>query len=200
MNTPIKPTPISQSKPSAKIFIGSLPGKTTRLDLQQYFSVFGWIKSIRIAKKGSRCKGFATMVFKYESSLEKLRKTESPLKIHGRHIFVEEFLSGKNLHSKHMATNSKRVFIKRLSTNLTDLDLQLAFSSFGEIESAYRLVTILGEQKTFGFVSFKELSSVRRCLEQKYVFINGCKVQAVKFQKPSGETATQFEKEPRNKK
>ena len=66
----------------------------------------------------------------------------------------------------------RRVHLKNIHFSISDASLAKAFSRFGPVESAYRIVTTRGERRKYGYVSFVDKQSAKHCINAGQVEIN----------------------------
>lgn len=153
-----------QNQPrSFKIFLGSLPPKTTKSLVRKTFGEYGKIKAIYLQfnKKNNFCKGSGYIVLAKEQAYQKI--LEENITILGRKIFKEPFLRGRKLKKKKKDFSSKRIFITDIPVDMSDKELKEIFTRFGKVEQAYRITCCNGSKQPYGFVLYKDSSSALKC-------------------------------------
>lgn len=162
-----------QQQRSFKIFLGSLPPKTTKAIVRKIFEEFGQIKAIYLQfnNKNNFCKGSGYIVLEEEEAFNKILKTD--IAILGRKIFKEPFLRGRKLKKKKVEFSSKRIFVTDIPAEISDMELKEIFKKFGAVEQAYRITCCNGSKQPYGFVLFKNSSSAKKCHQAKMLEING---------------------------
>lgn len=174
------------SQKSFKIFLGSLPPKTTKALVKKTFSEYGKIKAIYLQfnKKNNFCKGSGYIVLYSESAFNKILSQE--ISILGRKIFKEPFLRGKKLKKKKKEFSSKRIFVTDIPLEMTDSELKDLFKRFGTVDQAYRITCCNGSKQPYGFVLFKESESAEKCHQKGEFEYNGKKINFRFFESKDG--------------
>ena len=58
----------------------------------------------------------------------------------------------------------RKIYIKRLNSSMTEDDLRMYFSRFGEIDYTYIVLNVATKKsRCFGFLVFKDINSYHRC-------------------------------------
>jgi RNA recognition motif-containing protein len=96
---------------------------------------------------------------------------------------MEPYFEGSKLKDKSESFHIRRIFISNIPFNVSDIDLKEAFSVYGHVESAYRIVTSNQEKKPFGFILFQNEQSAIACHQRKVLRIKGVSVCCRFFKK-----------------
>lgn len=87
-----------KSKSSTKIIVRNVAFEATKKDLQQLFSPFGQIKSLRLPKKADHShRGFAFIEFITKQEAENAFNALSSSHLYGRHLVLEQAREGESL-------------------------------------------------------------------------------------------------------
>lgn len=74
-------------------------------------------------------------------------------------------MKGKQLKAYQQNFSKRRMFIGNIPPGLTDHELKIKFSEFGEVETAYMIRDhITGESSSFGYILFKDPRVRKRVL------------------------------------
>jgi len=153
-----QPPKRATQKPS-DLAVLSIPWKTTEEELKQHFSKFGNIVFANIKKdpETGNSRGFGFIRFEnYES--QKKAMEEATHEIDGRAVVLRLTKKGEN-------GQFRKVFVGRLSTELTRSDLMDYFSQFGTITD----ITIPQPFRSFAFITFQESSDAISILDQDHL-------------------------------
>lgn len=122
--------------------------------------------------------GFAILEFKQEETTKAvLRKKHY---IHGRELDVKPYAQSASISRQQEASLKKKIFLKSLPLGADKLALHKELSQFGEIDKAFIMYNHrTGLSRGFGFVEFREESSVAKALETP-VFLMGKKITVSK--------------------
>lgn len=161
----------SNSQP-VKLYLGSLPANCTDQMLLEYFFRFGRVLAAIVRRKNGFCTGFGTLVVADTQTAQNILGVPEHF-IQGRSIFVQNFLQGKSLSEQRRSINERRVHLKNINYSITDQNLVELFSQFGQVESAYRIVTTRGERRKYGYVSFFDSYSASKCINAGKVTYQG---------------------------
>ena len=134
---------------------------------------FAPVKDIRLILDKSRrfCKGFGHVEF-FDEASQKLVLKQS-FELQGRPLFMEPFYEGGRLAQKKKAFLARRIFVSNLSSSVSDEELVQIFSKFGEVETAYRIVSSKNQKRPFGFVLFVDSKAAKACHNQYKVKFKG---------------------------
>lgn len=146
--------PRSGHSPQQKLFIGLLPASITKEKLFDYFSGYGSVLEIWFAKNlEGFCKGHGYVTMSTpQGALRILEHAPTQHVVNGRTIFVKPFLSGAHLKLQRINISRKRVYITNIPFSVTNFEIKIAFKVFGSVESAYRITSMSGEKRRFGYV------------------------------------------------
>ena len=103
--------------------------------------------------------------------------------VKGRSVFCEPFLSGKQLESKNIDLQNRRIFVSNLPLAFEDQDVARLFSQFGPIQTAYRIWGPNGQKQPFGFVSFFSRTSANRAIYRRKISFGNTLIYISPFQK-----------------
>uniref|UniRef100_A0A4X2M8B7 RRM domain-containing protein n=1 Tax=Vombatus ursinus TaxID=29139 RepID=A0A4X2M8B7_VOMUR len=161
----------------SKMFIGGLNWDTSRKDLTEYLSRFGEIVDciIKTDAKG-KSRGFGFVLFKDAASVDKVLE------------FKEHKLGGKLIDPKRAKAlkrkeSCKKVFVGRLSRDISKEQIKEYFGAFGEIEN----IEIPKDKKTkegrgFCFITYVDEEPVKKLLENRYhqIGYGKCEIKAAR--------------------
>jgi len=182
----------SEIAKETRIFIGGVPPGTVPEELEDFFSKFGRITKVTIppTNPGSPLRGYAFITF---SSPQEKENALASTAYHFKNGEIRVFAARpKNLDfgrpsrnmpppsyydrqasymdsssEPDMDENPTRIFVGRLPNDTTKEDLREHFSHFGETTNVVipsNQSTSGGEQKLYGFVSFKDTKSFWKTL------------------------------------
>lgn len=138
-----------------------LPYSSTEEDVRTYFSKFGDVGMVQVKtdRDSGKSKGFGFVRFvEYESQRNCLREKHV---LEGRRFEVK--ISGsKGEEGKPM---SNKIFVGRMSEDITAEDLREYFSQFGEITDTYIPKPFRG----FGFVTFADPYVVKEIINENFI-------------------------------
>jgi polyadenylate-binding protein len=137
------------------IFIKNLDLSIGHKELYDTFSDFGNILSCKVSlDENGHSKGFGFVHFENQESANRAIELVNDKLINNRRVYVGKFESKKerNLHKESSWTN---VYIKDLSTDVTDKELLNNFGKYGIITSATIMKNDDESSKGFGFVNFQ---------------------------------------------
>lgn len=165
--------PNKNQQKSFKIFLGSLPPKTTKSLVLKTFAEFGSVKAVYLQfnRRNKFCKGSGYIVFNEKEAFERVLDTE--IFILKRKIFKEPFLRGRKLKIKKKEFTSKRIFVTDIPCNMSDGKLGELFRQFGRVEQAYRITCCNGSKQPYGFVLFRDSCSALKCHKEGKVESEG---------------------------
>jgi hypothetical protein len=177
-------------------YIGSLPGIVDGRELRRYLQQFGEVESLEIIKDATtgKCKGYAFLSIKLTFSESKFLNMRHFYD--GRIIFIRQKLQGSDLKQHKDDFQQKRLYISTNSRKLSDHDLFVYFSAFGEVDLAY-FVKNHNKSKDkvfFGYVNFKFDDSVRQVMAISKHLINKQEVKCDIF-RPKKKSLDSFERE-----
>merc|ERR1711953_7479 len=155
----LQPAKRQAQKPS-DLAVLSIPWKTTEDELKNYFSKFGAVVFTNIKKDPNTgdSRGFGFIRFEtYES--QKKAMDEQNHQIQGRSVVLRLTKKGD------LNCQFRKVFVGRLSTELTRSDLMDYFSQFGTITD----ITIPQPFRSFAFITFQESSDAISILDQDHL-------------------------------
>jgi len=149
------------------LLILGMPYKSTEEDIRQYFSQFGELLMVQLKRDAmtGRSKGFGFVRYvDYGSQLKCLSQGHM---MDGRTLDIKIPASKDGV----MPQLSRKIFVGRLTEDLTTDDLREFFSKFGEIIDVYIPKPFRG----FAFVTFNDPQSARQVCGENYI-IKGASV------------------------
>ncbi|XP_071954443.1 heterogeneous nuclear ribonucleoprotein A/B-like isoform X2 [Antedon mediterranea] len=164
-----------------KLFVGGLSWETSDKSMKDYFSQYGTVTEVEIKREpGGQSRGFAFVMFEDPSSVQAvLNKTD--------HVLDEKIIDAKiarALKKDEPVVENKKIFVGGLAPGSTVEVITEFFTTYGEVEEV-----VLPEDKQtrrkrgFGFVTFKEQSSVEKVMasgtggQKSYVTLDGHQVE-----------------------
>ncbi|EPX72616.1 gar2 [Schizosaccharomyces octosporus yFS286] len=185
-----KPAKVSKpvdSNESCTLFVGRLSWSVDDQWLGSEFEEFGTVVGARVIMDGQsgRSKGYGYVDFDSPEAVKKACEVSGQKEIDGRAVNLDvsaprpsnpqpygQQRAGK--FGDQLSAPSDTVFVGNLSFNVTEDDVGSAFATCGEIQSV-RLPTDpqSGRLKGFGYVTFSDIDSAKRCVEMNGHFITG---------------------------
>ncbi|GMP38364.1 hypothetical protein CsSME_00009633 [Camellia sinensis var. sinensis] len=149
-----------------KIFIKNLDKAIGHHELYHVFSEVGDILSCKMAKDDSgQSKGYGFVLYDSEegrrSTIEKL----NGIVLNGKPVYVEPFCHKNEREMLLEKAKGTNLYVRNLSTSITEEDLKKIFGEFGTISSAAVMKDADGNSKCFGFVNFESADDVARAIE-----------------------------------
>jgi len=154
------------------LIILGLPWKTTEDDIREYFEPFGEILMVQLKKRpgSGESKGFAFIKFA-DKEVEKKVLLQRHM-IDGRWCDIKIPESQDRKDAKGQDKSSCKIFVGRITENLTKEDLRDHFEAFGQVTDVY----VPSPFRHFAFVQFSE-SKVAQSLLGKEHIIKGVSVK-----------------------
>ena len=150
-----------------KIFVGNIPDNATKEDIENVFSVYGFIVAIDLILH-RKC---AFVEFRSVKSSRKLlnlfNSDKDAIKVLSNSVYLKAFdLSHQSKDEINNANPEKKVFVGNVPENASVEDIQSAFASLGPVK-----VTLLSHRKC-AFLEYEHVKTVRKTLN---MFANGQK-------------------------
>lgn len=147
------------------VFIKNLDPVIGHKELYDRFSVFGNILSCKVATdENGHSKGFGFVHYDNQDSATRAIEQYNDKNINNRKVFVGRFESKKERQSQ-IESSWTNVYIKDLSTDVTEKDLLDQFKKYGTITSAIIMKNDDGTSKGFGFVNLAKHEEAVRAVE-----------------------------------
>lgn len=171
---------ISQKSFSAnyvKLFLGGIPHNMTDDKIFEFLSKLVDIVSFTSEKyenkHGKTNKGYGYAFIRTMDEAKKLVEDET-FEIHGRKIDVKYAATKEDSMLKMVEARKRKLYVNRLTKRTDEHMLKDYFAKYGPIEFAYVVVNLKTKKsRRFGFVMFREETSVEKVLEEKCHIING---------------------------
>lgn len=179
------------TKDSRTIFVGNVPKKVEKRTLEKFFQEYGLIESIRVRSLAPSQQGIsqqvvgktkdindrrtnynAYIVFEKEESAKNALEKNGEI-LEGHHLRVD-----LTLNDRKKVDSKLSVFVGSLPYDVREEDVREHFEDFGDLESV-RLIqdSETGMGKGFGFLVFKDQSSVALALKMKEHRIQGRRIR-----------------------
>jgi polyadenylate-binding protein len=160
----------SQRDPSIRksgignIFIKNLDLTIGHKELYDTFSNFGTILSCKVATdEEGRSKGFGFVHFEGSEAADGAIATVNGKLLKSKQVYVGKFVS-KRERLKQEEASWTNVYIKDIDPEISDEELRIKFSQFGEITSAIIMRNDQNVSRGFGFVAFTNHESATRAV------------------------------------
>lgn len=162
-----------------KLFVGGIPRDAPENVLNDYFSRYGEVLSLTIAKDrmSETPRGFGFVTFTDPSSADKALSDRH--EILGRRMEVKKAIP-KDQRSTHGDNQfrTKKIFVGGLSANLTEEELKDYFEKFGRITDAVVMHdNVTNRPRGFGFVTFESEDMVEEILKDRFYELGGKQVE-----------------------
>ena len=171
------------------LYIGSIPGNFTEHDVLAYFQQFSASASFTLITSTIRLSSAAHFGYL------RVPQEDIPIIRSYQHFFgsqkivCEEYLGDESTANLRNSLRRRRVFVRNVKKNISDMDLHTAFSRFGEVESAFVIKDHLtGKSRSFGYVTFKNEEPAFALVAQARLVIKGVLICIHAFEKSMDET------------
>ena len=146
-----------------------------------YFSKFGHIFDVSIKKDAAtgNSKGFGFINCSEESVYDEILGMRH--RLGGKRINCNNAF--EDIRTNHIGNNEQRkVFLRGITADICDEDLEAYFKQFGRIVRIYGLRDAAdGKTKNFGFLEFYEVKDAANVISQKYHLVAGIQIKALPF-------------------
>lgn len=160
---------------SYNLFVGSVPGDVKWEELFSCLSQKAKIKKLDLvphAKKEHVNKGFAIAYVYSKKDYDFL--IAYPPTIKGRLLKVMPYLTGEQRRKQKESLDRRRLFVSNLPKKCQDRELQIFFSGFGEVESAYRVVEeSTRKPRDYGYLTFSDEAAAQLVLSKSPLLFKG---------------------------
>lgn len=165
-------SPNTNNLSSTKLFVGGIPFNSTEHELEHYFSKFGAVSSIELARhpKSKKLKGFALVNFKSQSS------AEAALKI-SEHIFMRKKMGVRKAKNPDQAKKQQqqqqqlKLYISGLNMDATEQELETIFTRFGKVDRVMlQRNSKTGEARGFAYVIMKDHIGYKKAINKRNIF------------------------------
>ena len=159
-----------EAEPPLRLFVGGLNKSTSEEVLFQYFSQFGELRAIEIAKSSNAVsKGFGFVTFANRSLLcdELLHETHC---LEGRSLRVELALALTDRFAAHESYLARRLYLSGIPSTATQEDIYEALARFGtpeSITSLRRSNPYSNPNSFYCYVTMDRPQAARKILESK---------------------------------
>lgn len=166
-----------------KIHLGCLPASCSREQLLSYFGQFGRFRDAKVTRKSKAlCSGDGWLISEDQASYERVLKIKN-FEFAGRTIFCEPMLTGEQLQEKNRLLSLRRIFVSNLPPHMEDHQIFEVFSQFGEVQNAYRIISLKNEKRPFGFVTFINQHSAVQAVQSSKVYFEQRPIYISDFKK-----------------
>nr|VZI02487.1 unnamed protein product [Spirometra erinaceieuropaei] len=183
-----------------RIFVGSLPESIKECSLHEYFSEYGIVTDVFLAK-GQESRRFGYVAFRDLDSVRKVldsqphKMNETPITVslaknkRPADSGVSECEKGETASSAsedkklnnnaatELVSNQLTVFVGQLKSTVSEADLKAYFSKFGTVTEASVIRNkTTGESRGFGFVTFSDKEAFEGGVLEACHFLDGCRL------------------------
>lgn len=151
-----------------KLFIGNIPEEVTEKELRECLAYYKGIADLVIIKDkhSKKSRGFGFVIFKERKTAKKVLQAKHRIRDRSLEVKLAEPKMKSKLQQLADVSSITKVFIGGIPKTACLDDLTSWFSRYGELEEAALLEDrTTNEQRGFGFVTFKQLESVKKALE-----------------------------------
>ncbi|CEP14029.1 hypothetical protein [Parasitella parasitica] len=148
------------------IFIKNLDPTIDNKALHDTFSAFGNILSCKIAQdEAGKSKGYGFVHYETQEAAEKAIKSVNNMLLNDKQVYVGYHIPRKERQSKTEDIRFTNVYVKNLSRDVDDKELDAMFKVYGDITSAVVSKDEEGKSLGFGFVNFEDHDAAARAVE-----------------------------------
>lgn len=165
------------------LYITQIPPKTTEREVSSYFSKFGSIEKISVAKgKGEWKKLNARIEIDSKYSYKAILKQAHFL--NRAKIHVEPFLSGDDLEQKRMDQASRRISLFKIKGKISIDEIVRKLSYHGNIESHHFIKYKEKKDKKYGFVTFEDSATAQYWIEAGKITVKNIDITIKPYKGP----------------
>lgn len=151
----------------ANVFIKNLDSSIDNKSLYDTFSAFGAILSCKVAvDNNGQSRGYGFVQFEQEEAAQKAINSLNGMLLNDKQVYVGYFVRRQERIGTNGSPKFTNIYVKNLSENHTDEDLDKIFSPFGSITSAVVMKDPNGKSKCFGFVNFESPDCAATAVEK----------------------------------
>lgn len=165
------------------VFIKNLDKSIDNRQLHDTFSAFGNIVSCKVAVEwdtvglsakgepqvatddGASSKGYGFVQYEKKEEADAAIEKVNGMFINGKKVTVTNFVPRAE-REKSNPQKFTNIYVKNLSTDVTNEQLQKGFEEFGEVVSAVVMTDEEGNSRGFGFVNFQDHEVAKKVLEE----------------------------------
>ena len=164
------------------IFVGCLPPRATKLDLENHFSKFGKIYDLQMSRKSNKTL-ICFAVFSVGKKKQFTKIINTPQFLYRRAISCRPYFSGWRKDEYLRTIEDRRVFLKNIPKNYSDKQIFDIFRKFGVVERAYGIRDDEGYSLGFGYVNYIDLDDAIKVIKLQDVILphNMGVIQCYKF-------------------
>ncbi len=171
-----------------KVHVGCLPACSTRESLVEFFKAYGDVREAKVLRKArSLCSGNGILICGDEQTQSRIVEIKTFF-FNGRTIFCELMLSGAKLKEKNKELSERRVFLSNLPAHIQDVEIGRLMSKFGPVQNAYRIRSIEGEYRPFGFVTFYDIEAAHVACKARKAYFSNTTIYISDFRKSNLQT------------
>lgn len=151
---------------SNKFFVGGIHAEVTEEVLRDYFSQFGRITKVELIKnkRTGVSKGYAFITCASDLIVKKIKDFDTHV-LYDRCMDIGKAADKSESKQLKDEIKKRKIFISQIGDEVTNSDLEMAFSRFGPVNKAYSILVPKTDMKTsYGYVSFKNKESVNYAL------------------------------------
>jgi RNA recognition motif-containing protein len=126
-----------------KVFVGSLPGAASALEVQRYFSQFGEINNVIMFYRETDMtsgvllnRGFCHIEVAHESTVKAILAHGGHF-FRGRYLHCAAYKSGDKLREINKYNDETRVILKRVPAGINETQLRCTLEAFGAAKNVY---------------------------------------------------------------
>ena len=151
------------------VFIKNLDVAIDNKALHDTFAAFGNILSCKVAQdENGNSKGYGFVHYETDEAAQQAIKHVNGMLLNEKKVFVGPHIPKKDRQSKfeEMKANFTNVYVKNISTEVTDDEFRELFEKYGDVTSSSLARDQEGKSRGFGFVNFTTHEAAAKAVEE----------------------------------